>query len=364
MENLWRLIFTFILFFHGVIHLMGFAKAFGYGHITQLTKDISKPAGIIWLMTAILFLAAAIQFIIRKDIWWITGLAAIILSQIMIVISWQDASFGTYVNFLVLTVAILFMGNYFFESGFKKDVLENLKRNHSVNSGLLTESDIQPLPFPVKRYLKYAGVLNTPKLNNVHIVFTGQMRGKGRGFMEFTSEQYNFFDEPARLFFMKGKMFGITVPGYHKYTRGTAIMDIRLFGLFPIVKQSGTVMNKTETVTLFNDMCLMAPASLIDKRIKWQEIDSNTVKASFTNHDIGISAILYFNDEGQLINFISDDRTEINDMKQYPFSTPVSAYKNVNGINVMSHGEAVYQYPDEKFTYGKFNLEKIEYNTE
>jgi hypothetical protein len=161
---------------------------------------------------------------------------------------------------------------------------------------------------------------------------------------------------------MKAKKFGMMVPGYHRYVEAKATMDIRLFGLFPIIKQSGNIMNKTETVTLFNDMCLMVPAALIDKRIQWEPIDSLTTEAVFTNNGISISAILYFNEMGQLINFTSDDRTAISDMKQYRFSTPVAGYKNINGINVMSGGEAIWHYPDGDFTYGKFNLKTIQYN--
>ena len=38
-----RYIFLFVLFVHGLIHVMGFMKAYNYGNITQLTKAISKP---------------------------------------------------------------------------------------------------------------------------------------------------------------------------------------------------------------------------------------------------------------------------------------------------------------------------------
>ncbi len=38
--------FAAIILIHGLIHCMGFAKAFGYGNITQLSKDISKPSGL------------------------------------------------------------------------------------------------------------------------------------------------------------------------------------------------------------------------------------------------------------------------------------------------------------------------------
>jgi hypothetical protein len=51
-------------------------------------------------------------------------------------------------------------------------------------------------------------------------------------------------------------------------------------------------------------------------------------------------------------------------MKQYPFSTPISDYRNINGINVMTRGDAIWHYPDGEFTYGKFLLKDIEYNSD
>jgi hypothetical protein len=357
-----KIIFTLLVAIHGLIHFIGFAKAFGYGNITQLTKEIPKPIGILWLATTLLLIVVAILFIWRKDEWSLLAVIAAIVSQILIFTVWQDAKFGTIPNLIIIAVAVLSLGITNFENTFHQDVRLNLMRTNRLPTELLTETDIQPLPESVQRYLRSANVINKPKVKNVRIVFEGKMRDKGKDFFPFTSEQYNFFDEPTRWFFMKGQMFGLTVPGYHKYSDAKATMDIRLFGLFPIVQQSGAILDKTETVTLFNDMCLMAPATLIDRRIQWQSIDRNSVRAIFTNQGITISAILYFNDRGQLINFRSDDRTAIADMKQYPFFTPVSDYQNINGINVMKHGEAVWGYPDGNFTYGKFALKDIEYN--
>ena len=92
--------------------------------------------------------------------------------------------------------------------------------------------------------------------------------------------------------------------------------------------------------------------------------DSSSVKATFTVNEITISAILYFNEKGQLMNFISNDRYAIADMKQYPFLTPVKDYKNINGYNLPSYGEAIWRYPDGDFCYGKFNIKEVEYNYE
>src|SRR5690606_41027563 len=66
---------------------------------------------------------------------------------------------------------------------------------------------------------------------------------------------------------------------------------------------------------------------------------SDVCSSDLTNKGITISAVLYFNNKGQLINFISDDRTDVSDMKQYRFSTPVHRYKNINGMNILAEGE-------------------------
>lgn len=357
-----RILFLALIIVHGLIHLLGFSKAFNLGQVAQLTKDISKPLGGLWLMATVLFLTSAVFYFLKKEEWMLIGVIAVVLSQILIFMVWQDAKFGTLANVIIAMVAVLSFGSVQFEKSYRSDVRENQNRISAVPEELLTESDLQALPAPVQRYLRYVGVVNKPKVKNVRIVFEGQMRDKGKEYFPFTTEQYNYFDTPTRLFFMKGKMFGLTVPGYHRYSAGKATMDIRLFGLFPIVKQSGAVMDKAETVTLFNDMCLLVPATLIDKRIQWEAMNDTTAKARFTNGDITIAAMLFFNQEGQLVDFSSEDRTAVSDMKQYLFSTPVSAYKNIKGFNLMSYGEAVWHYPDGKFTYGKFTLKDIEYN--
>ncbi len=355
-------ILAMIVLLHGLIHLMGFAKAFHYGDLKQLTIPISKPAGVLWLATAILFITSSVLLLLKKEYWWLIAIAAVILSQAVIIRSWKDARFGTIINILVLAAAVLSRGSSRFENSWRQDAHTYLHRSNPLATEILSGKDILHLPPPVQRYLQYARVVDKPRVNNMYVVMDVQMREKGKSFFHAISKQYNFFDEPTRLFFMKADMYGITVPGYHHYINGNAVMDIRFAGLFTIVKNDGEVMDRAETVTLFNDMCLMAPATLIDKRIRWETIDSHSVKAFFTNHKITVSATLYFNEEGQLINFISHDRTEVNTMNNFPFSTPVRSYKNINGFNLFAEGDAVWEYPDGPFVYGRFKLKDIKYN--
>jgi hypothetical protein len=357
-----KYIFAVIILIHGLIHFMGFAKAFGYGNIPQLTKEISKPAGALWFITAILFAAAMILLLLKKESWPMIVIAAAVISQILIITVWKDAKFGTGVNIIAVFVAIVSWASYHFEMQFKEDVKKHITQTNIPKNDILTEADIVSLPAPVQKYIRYAGAVNKPKVKSMKIVFTGEMRDKGKDFFKFISVQYNFFDSPTRLFFMKAKMYGAPVPGYHCYQNATATMQIKLLGLFNVVNIKGTEMNKAETVTVFNDMCLMAPAALIDKRIEWTPIDGLSAKATFTNGINTITATLYFNEQGQLLNFISDDRYAISEMKQYRFSTPVKNYTQLNERNIWKYGETIWHYPDGEFVYGKFTLKSIEYN--
>ena len=115
-------------------------------------------------------------------------------------------------------------------------------------------------------------------------------------------------DEPTRLFYVTGSMFTIPVQGYHRYVGPSATMRVKAAALVPVVDVSGHEMNQGETVTMFNDMCVMAPATLINPAIVWEPVDARTARASFTNAGHTIRAELSFKEAGELTNFWSDAR--------------------------------------------------------
>lgn len=359
-----RLALVFVVVIHGLIHFLGFAKAFNLLTVTELTQPISRSIGIFWFQAALLFLFVAAGILIKKDWWWMLAIVAVLLSQFLIIGNWQDAKVGTFLNMLIFGAAIVGFADWKFYRSYRLHVHEALSKAVPAREDLITEADLKLLPELVQNYLRYAGVVNTPKLKNIKIEFDGEMRGRGKDWFRFHSEQYNTFDIPNRFFFMRARMKGFDVPGYHPYKDGVAQMTVKLLSIFPVVHREGDEMNKAETVTVLNDMCIMAPASLIDPRIQWQERDSQSVTAIFTNKGITVTAQLFFNEKGQLINFVSDDRYDVSATtpQRLRFSTPMSNYKNFHGINVPTYGEAIWHYPEGDFVYGKFYLKDIQYN--
>ncbi|MBK8504751.1 MAG: hypothetical protein IPL46_22600 [Saprospiraceae bacterium] len=157
----------------------------------------------------------------------------------------------------------------------------------------------------------------------------------------------------------------LPVAGYHRFKNVKADMDIRLLSLFPVQKQEGTEMDISETVTFFNDMCGMVPASLIDSRISWIKTEGNRVLAEFTMDGHIVSAWLHFNGSGELINFISENRYAYQDdgtLKRFRWSTPLSRYHEINGYQLPSYAEVIYHYPEGDFCYGIFELQSVETN--
>lgn len=358
-----RIIFISLLCIHGIIHLMGFAKAFGFARMEAMTKEIHKEQGVFWLLACLLFLLAAFFFGYSKSNWSVFALLAVGISQYLIISSWDDARFGTIANTLIFIATLIGFSSWNFHKQFETDFKLLLNAEANKTSELLTEQDLVNLPVLVQNYLRQAGVVGKPKVHHFKIGFVGKIRKDEHSeWMPFKSIQYNFMENPARLFFMNATMKGLPVAGYHSYKNGKAFMDIRLFSVFKVQYQDGTEMDLAETVTFFNDMCCMAPATLIDKRIQWTPIDEYHVRATFSNQGLVISAELEFNAQGQLVNFTSNDRYAADAGKRLPWSTPLKDYKHINGHTISSSADAIYTYPQGQLTYGTFQLVELEYN--
>jgi hypothetical protein len=79
-----KYLLVLVIAIHGLIHLIGYAKAYGYGNFPQLTKSVSKPVGSLWLIAAIHFITVAIFYMLGKEGWWMVAIPALIISQTLI----------------------------------------------------------------------------------------------------------------------------------------------------------------------------------------------------------------------------------------------------------------------------------------
>jgi len=229
--------------------------------------------------------------------------------------------------------------------------------------GCVSDADLAHLPPPVARYLRRAEVVGRARVHNFVVEMDATLnRGPDEPALETPVLQTSFVDDPVRLFLLRTRMKGLPVSGLHAYTEEGARMRIRLLGVWNIVDESGSAFTRAETVTLLNDFCVFAPATLIDARFSWTAIDDASALVTFTNGGHRVSATLFFDTHGDLVDFASDDR-HVLPTDGDRWTTPLRGHRDFGGARLPSEGDAIWHYRGKPaWRYGRFRITSVRYN--
>ena len=106
MSHVLRWAFVGLLVAHGLLHLLGAAKGFGWAAVSQLEESIG-PVGrrLVAARRDRRWLPVQHSVAARTSTWWAVVLVGAVVSQIAIVTSWSDAKYGTAVNLVLLLAA-------------------------------------------------------------------------------------------------------------------------------------------------------------------------------------------------------------------------------------------------------------------
>lgn len=361
-----------VLVGHGLIHLLGAAKGLGWAEVATLTEPIQPMIGVAWLLVAIVMVATGVLLAARKQRWWVAGVIGILVSQAVILTSWSDAKVGTLANLLLfaaLGYAFVANGPMSYRAAYRRLVETALRGPGQGARPVVTEADLAHLPGPVAEYVRRSGAVGQPKVSSLRARIHGRIRaGATSRWMTYTGEQVNTYGHaPSRLFWMDARMFGLPVDVLHVLVGRAATMSVKLCSMVSMVRASGPDMDRAETVTLFNDMCILAPSALIDAPIVWQPIGDNHIRGIFTNGAQSVTADLHFHN-GDLVDFFSDDRMSTSPggatFTPQGWSTPVSDYRDLGARRLATRGEGRWHTvaPQGQFAYLEYNLDDITYN--
>ncbi len=360
-----RLAFAALLALHGAIHLLGFVKGYGLSEVAALKRPIGRVAGALWLLAAAGFLAASALLLASSGRWWLAGLPALLLSQALIVGAWSDARFGTVANAIVaipLVLALLQASPASLGAAYRREAARALA-GVARGAPLVTEQDLEGQPPLVQAWLRRVGVVGRPHVQGFRARFHGRLRnGLDAPWMDFTSEQVNVVDPSARLFRMEASLRGLPFEAFHAFRGREARMRVRAAFAVDVVDARGEQLGQSETVTVFNDLCVLAPAALLDAPVRWTPLDARSVRGAFTREGRTVSAVLTFDEAGDLVGFRSEDRLLSADGKTFerlPWSTPLRGHRAFGGVRLPAVGEAVWETPRGDLAYGEFHLDGI-----
>lgn len=350
------------------------AKGFGWSDVSQLTEPISTSMGVAWLVAAVVVVAAGVMLLAGIRWWWAVAAVAVVVSQAVIVTSWTDAKAGTAANVLLAFAAVYGFranGPTSLRATSRRLADETARSVLSVagpSGSVVTDADLAHLPPPVAGYVRAAGAAGRPHVVGFRAVISGRIRaGADQPWMRWTGEQTNTFGpEPSRVFFMDATMKGLPTDVLHAYVGPTAIMQVRVASLKTVVDARGPEMDQAETVTLLNDLCVLAPAALVDAPIEWTPIDDHHARATFTNAGHTVRAVITFNDDHELVDFVSDDRLAASaDGRMFTprtWSTPITVFRSFDGRRLGVVGRARWHPAGEpSFDYLEFHVDRISY---
>ena len=115
-----RIVLAALMAMHGVAHLVGFAGAWQLapakeipykttvlaGHV-QLGDMGIRVMGVLWLLVAMAFVAAAGGAVLNSRWWANTALIVTAVSLAMTIVEWPEARFGFVVNVAILAALLM-----------------------------------------------------------------------------------------------------------------------------------------------------------------------------------------------------------------------------------------------------------------
>ena len=363
-----------LLFLHGVAHLVGFRAAFwpasGQRGSVQLLGDLvfvgdfaAKAFGVIWLVIALTYGAATILLLGRDSRWIKPALLASGVSLVMCGLSWPDARLGFVVD-IVLAFALLLASRSsvaHLEKAFHAELREASLPTEIGHEAMIDEQAISSLPEPVKRYLRFMGVVGRPRDWSMRAHFKARFRRGPGEWVDCEALQYDSRLKVSRIFYMQLALKNVLpVTVRDTYLAGRGRMRAKAFDLFEVVNGEGPELDVGELVTYLNDAILMAPSLLLGPETSWRAIDEQSFDVTLSDGSLRVTARVWLDEQGAPRDFSTTDRFfDQPDGKRVrtEWRTPVSGWQEVDGRKLPTRAEAVWNLKTGPFSYADFKVD-------
>ncbi len=268
-----------LIVLHGLIHLIGFGKAFHLAEITRLAKPITKPMGTAWLAACLFLVTGGIAYFMKIPLCWTAIGAGIVISQLLIIAYWQDAKAGTMVNILLLPVLVTSFGVWDFEKKTGKAV-EKLLGHHAAQQ-LVDDPSTSPLPSLVQFWLHQTGATGKPKQYHVMVKQEGEMKTSPDGtWNPFSATHWTNFDKPGFVWHATMKTGpGLHVAVFDKFVDGRGSMAAKIQSLIALKEATGPEIDEGAMQRYLAEM-VWAPSFALSPHIQWEQMDNVRVKAT------------------------------------------------------------------------------------
>lgn len=362
-----RIVLGLLIGIHGIIHLFGFLKAFGISEFNTISKPITKPLGVLWLLAFLLFMVTLVLMLNHHDFWWITGFLAILISQVLILVYWKDAKFGTILNIVLLVSGIMAYSANHFEKMVNTETAQMLSELdlNNTGKGIVSEQMILGLPLVVQKWLSNSGMVGK---ENIKTVFIEQdlgmlMKPEQKEWYDAKAKQYFTTSPPAFNWSVSLKMFPLmNVAGRDKFENGKGEMTIKLFSLIPVVNVGDNEKINQATLQRYLAEIVWFPSAALSPYITWEAIDNHSANATLEYNGTKGSGVFHFDENGVFIKFVAMRYKEAEDTELTKWTVTATKTEVRNGITIPVEAELGWELDSGNWTWLKLEITNILYN--
>jgi hypothetical protein len=365
-----QLMFAFLLLVHGGLHLPGFSQAYRLKEFSSRKGNTFPAFAIVlgwgWLLAGSLFVVTALLLAQKKDGWWVPGIAALVLSQILIILNWPEAKFGTLVNVILTVGLILAIGSWRFHTMVQQERL-HLLVPFPPQQEIVTADSIRSLPAVVQQWLIRSQMIGKEVIRTVHLKQKGEMRTTPGGkWWPVVADQHFTVDKPGFIWVadVKAAPF-IHLTGRDKYQDGKGHMLIKLLGLVPVVNSRGKEIDQGTLLRYLAEM-VWFPSGALQPYISWEQTGPDAARATMSYGGVTASGLFRFNPMGDVTSFEARryyDRKEGATLETWVIAVDQNGYREFGGIRVPAKSAVTWKLKTGDFTWYKLEITDIAYNT-
>jgi Family of unknown function (DUF6544) len=246
----------------------------------------------------------------------------------------------------------------------RRDVQALHARAAPGRAGVVTEQMLADLPEPVRRYLRYTGVVGKPFPATIRLRQKGRMRpGPGQRWIPLDAEEHYSVQPPG--FAWAGTLRVGPLPvarARDMYAEGAGRMLVKVASLWPVVDASGAQMVQGEMTRYLSEM-IWFPAAFLAGNITFQAIDDSSAQVTLADHGRTATGTLVFDNEGRLTDFVAQRYRTPDASSPDTWSTPITGYGEFEGLRLPTRGKALYKLPDGDLEYINVTLTELHYDT-
>lgn len=239
-----------------------------------------------------------------------------------------------------------------------------LRESKEIKPEIVTEKDIEGLPEPVQRYLRYTQIIGKEKIKTVRLKQGGYFRMReDQKWMPIEAEQYFNVDSVEFIWVAKVRIAPfVSIYAKDEFINGKGNLVVKLLGLIKIIDAKGYEVDHGEILRFLAE-CIWFPSAFLSDYIKWEAIDKSSAKATISYKEISASAIFHFNERGEVTKITAKRYREVNGkFALEEWKGEIAEYKVFNGVIVPSRVNIIWKLGTGDFCYDKIEIIDIEYN--